>query len=137
MKVTTTPQEFQTASSQLICAYPKSTKITTHYHASTPNKGSLTLKTYDPVSGSVIKFSTSKIADVGRLITALHKLARETVGASELVEEAEKMEVDTPAEAVPAAAAADPTATPAPAAKAPAQQTQQAPKKKGGKGKKK
>jgi CRISPR/Cas system-associated protein Cas5 (RAMP superfamily) len=116
---------------------PPQTKITTHYHASIPNKGSLTLKTYDPVSGSVIKFSTSKIADVGRLITALHKLARETVGAPELVEEVEKMEVDTPTENTPVAPAAGSTATPAPAAKAPAQQTQQAPKKKGGKGKKK
>ncbi|KAI5819545.1 signal recognition particle 9 kDa protein-domain-containing protein [Pyronema omphalodes] len=137
MKVTTTPQEFHTASSQLIRAYPKSTKITTHYHASTPNKGSLTLKTYDPVSGCVIKFSTSKIADVGRLITALHKLARETVGAPELVEEAEKMEVDTPAENTPVAPAAVAAATPAPVAKTQTQQTQQAPKKKGGKGKKK
>ncbi|KAF8534553.1 signal recognition particle 9 kDa protein-domain-containing protein, partial [Trichophaea hybrida] len=83
MKLTTTPQEFQTSSLQLLRAYPASTKITITYHAATPGKGTLTLKTYDPVSGAVIKFKTTKIADVGRLIAGLHRLAREQMGAPE------------------------------------------------------
>jgi hypothetical protein len=60
--------------------------VTTIYHASTLGKGSLTLKTYDPVSGAVIKFRTSKIADVGRLVAGLHRLAREQTGAPVPVE---------------------------------------------------
>jgi hypothetical protein len=46
----------------------------------------LTLKTYDPVSGAVIKFRTGKIADVGRLIAGLHRLAREQTGLPPMVE---------------------------------------------------
>jgi hypothetical protein len=56
------------------------TKVTTTYSSNEPGKGQLTLKTYDPVSGAVIKFKTSKIADVGRIIAGLHRLAREQAG---------------------------------------------------------
>ena len=83
MKLTTTPIEFQHHSLNLLRAYPASTRITTTYHSSTAGKGTLTLKTYDPVSGAVIKFSTTKIADVGRLIAGLQRLAREQVGVEE------------------------------------------------------
>jgi len=83
MRVTTSPLDFQHHSAHLLRAYPDSTKITTTYHSSAAGKGVLTLKTYDPVSGVVIKFSTTKVADVGRLVAGLQKLAREQVGVEE------------------------------------------------------
>ncbi|KAI5850893.1 signal recognition particle 9 kDa protein-domain-containing protein [Tricharina praecox] len=119
MKLTATPAEFQTHSVRLLRAYPSSTKVTTTYHSSATGKGALTLKTYDPVSGVVIKFSTTKIADVGRLVAGLQRLAREQIGVLEeeredvVMAEANEKEVATPA------AAAAP-ATPAPATPAPA-----------------
>lgn len=39
-------------------------------------KAFLTLKTYDPESGVVLKFKTDRAADVGRLITGLGRLGR-------------------------------------------------------------
>ncbi|KAA8912995.1 signal recognition particle 9 kDa protein-domain-containing protein [Sphaerosporella brunnea] len=80
MKLTTTPQEFTSHSAQLIRASPGSTKITTTYHANVAGKGSLTLKTYDPVSGAIVKFSTDRVADVGRLVLGLQRLARTQMG---------------------------------------------------------
>ncbi|KAA8910507.1 signal recognition particle 9 kDa protein-domain-containing protein [Sphaerosporella brunnea] len=83
MKLTTTPQEFTSHSAQLIRASPSSTKITTTYHANAAGKGSLTLKTWDPVSGAVVKFSTDRVADVGRLVLGLQRLARTQMGLPE------------------------------------------------------
>jgi len=45
----------------------------------------LTLRTYDPVSGSLIKFKTSKAAVVGRLVAGLNRLAREQANVPEPV----------------------------------------------------
>ena len=83
----------------------RQTKVTTTYHASEAGKGELTLRTYDPVSGAVVKFRTSKIADVGRLVAGLHGLARVQTGAPEAAQEGtfrqrgkkERLSANTPA----------------------------------------
>ena len=36
-------------------------------------QGTLILKTYDPVSGTVLKYRTDRAAEVGRLVAGLHK----------------------------------------------------------------
>ncbi|KAK2062525.1 hypothetical protein LY76DRAFT_589387 [Colletotrichum caudatum] len=41
-----------------------------------PPRGSLVLKTYDPVSGVALKYHTTKAAEVSRLITCLGTLGR-------------------------------------------------------------
>ncbi|KAK6363243.1 hypothetical protein TWF730_000686 [Orbilia blumenaviensis] len=47
-------------------------------------RGRLTLKTYDPISGSIIKLRTDKISDVGRIVTGLHRLGRSMAGLKDL-----------------------------------------------------
>ncbi|KAI5781428.1 signal recognition particle 9 kDa protein-domain-containing protein [Geopyxis carbonaria] len=83
MKLFTTPQDFTTAALALLTAAPTSTKITTSYHASTPGKGLLTLKCFDPVSGAVLKYRTHRVADVGRVMGTLAQLARRQAGVPE------------------------------------------------------
>lgn len=61
------------------------TKVTTTYHAAESGKGKLTVKTYDPVSGAIIKFRTSKIAIVGRMMAGLNRLGRQQANVSEPV----------------------------------------------------
>ncbi|PUU78985.1 signal recognition particle 9 kDa protein-domain-containing protein [Tuber borchii] len=83
MKLTKTPQEFVDESLLLLKARPSTTRITTSYHAAPTGKGKLTLKTYDPVSGALVKFRTSKIAVVGRLVAGLNRLGRQQAGVPE------------------------------------------------------
>ncbi|OBT54544.1 hypothetical protein VE04_05720 [Pseudogymnoascus sp. 24MN13] len=52
----------------------------------------LTLKTYDPASGTTLKYRTDKAAEVGRLVLSLSRLGREMAGLPELKEEDVKME---------------------------------------------
>ncbi|KAF6836028.1 hypothetical protein CPLU01_03933 [Colletotrichum plurivorum] len=61
-----------------------------------PPRGSLEIKTYDPVSGVALKYRTTKAAEVSRLITTLGSLGRTmcTSKAPEAVKD-EPM-VDTP-----------------------------------------
>ncbi|MCJ1228081.1 hypothetical protein MMC12_004742 [Toensbergia leucococca] len=86
-------------STLLLSARPSTTRITTKYtilctpapstvqlsnpqSASTstpgppPSKAYLVLKTYDPVSGTCLKYRTDKAADVGRLVAALGRCGR-------------------------------------------------------------
>ncbi|RPB15984.1 hypothetical protein P167DRAFT_551839 [Morchella conica CCBAS932] len=84
MKITTTPQEFVDESLRLLEARPSAT-ITTTYHAAASGKGKLTIKTYDPASGAVIKFRTCKIAVVGRMIAGLNRLGRQQANVPEPV----------------------------------------------------
>ncbi|KAF3215602.1 hypothetical protein TWF192_006530 [Orbilia oligospora] len=113
MVLVKTPLDFIERSVQLLQAHPATTRITTTYNISpapttpsrrpkpTPSKsttttatqteekpklprGTLTLKTYDPISGSLIKLRTDKIADVGRIVTGLHRLARSMAGLKDL-----------------------------------------------------
>lgn len=50
------------------------------------------MKTYDPVSGTTLKYKTDKAAEVGRLVLSLSRLGREMAGLPELAEEDVKME---------------------------------------------
>ncbi|KAK6516760.1 hypothetical protein TWF506_006649 [Arthrobotrys conoides] len=111
MVLVKTPLDFIDRSVQLLQAHPNTTRITTTYNISpaptTPSRrpkpisskstattqteekpklprGTLTLKTYDPISGSLIKLRTDKIADVGRIVTGLHRLARSMAGLKDL-----------------------------------------------------
>lgn len=57
-----------------------------------PTKAVLVLKTYDPVSGTCLKYRTDKAADVGRLIAALGTCGRVMAALPEKEKEVEKEE---------------------------------------------
>ncbi|KAH0280585.1 hypothetical protein KCU91_g906, partial [Aureobasidium melanogenum] len=140
----TSSEEWLRQSALLLQARPTTTRITTKYHipsadsisskptsttdASTPSEPKqpvalLELKTYDPVSGTTLKYKTDKAAEVGRLIAAMGTLGREMAALPELKQDVAM--VDAPAEG---------TETPVEAAApAPAQQTTAGKKKKKGK----
>ncbi|RVD80707.1 uncharacterized protein DFL_008601 [Arthrobotrys flagrans] len=109
MVLVKTPLDFIDRSIRLLQAHPDTTRITTTYNISpaptTPSRrpkptsslskqpteekpkaprGTLTLKTYDPISGSLVKLRTDKISDVGRIVTGLHRLARSMAGLKDL-----------------------------------------------------
>ncbi|KAK6536470.1 hypothetical protein TWF281_000703 [Arthrobotrys megalospora] len=114
MVLVKTPIDFIERSIQLLQAHPNTTRITTTYNITpaptTPSRrpkpqkpntatttttpageekpklprGTLTLKTYDPISGSLIKLRTDKISDVGRIVTGLHRLGRSMAGLKDL-----------------------------------------------------
>ncbi|KAF2838133.1 hypothetical protein M501DRAFT_856095 [Patellaria atrata CBS 101060] len=48
------------------------------------NPATITLKTWDPLSGACLKYQTNKAAEVGRLISALGKLARTMAALPEI-----------------------------------------------------
>jgi hypothetical protein len=99
----TTSQEWLAQSQALLEARPTTTRITTKYSIKQakirtrpsatatvtpkPPRGSLTLKTYDPVSGATLKYRTTKAAEVSRLVLSLGKLSRPMAGLPELKEE--------------------------------------------------
>ncbi|RPA92754.1 hypothetical protein L873DRAFT_1708509 [Choiromyces venosus 120613-1] len=124
MKLTKTPQEFVDESLLLLKARPSTTRITTSYHAATAGKGKLTLKTYDPVSGALVKFRTSKIAIVGRLVAGLNRLGRQQAGVPEPVV------IETPVLEAPPASG---RSTPIPGQAAPSEAPKSKKKKKKGK----
>ncbi|CAG8973880.1 hypothetical protein HYALB_00003658 [Hymenoscyphus albidus] len=65
-----------------------STPPTTATAPATTATATLTLKTYDPVSGTTLKYRTNKAAEVGRLIQILGRLARPMmVGLGEVKED--------------------------------------------------
>ncbi|KAF2489674.1 hypothetical protein BU16DRAFT_531190 [Lophium mytilinum] len=51
------------------------------------NIATFTLKTYDPDSGTCLKYQTNKAAEVGRLVGSLGKLARVMAALPEVVED--------------------------------------------------
>ncbi|KAG0634343.1 signal recognition particle 9 kDa protein-domain-containing protein [Tuber brumale] len=124
MKLTKTPQEFVDESLLLLNARPSTTRITTSYHAAPTGKGKLTLKTYDPVSGALVKFRTSKIAVVGRLVAGLNRLGRQQAGVSE------PAVIETRVGEAPSASG---TCTPIPGQAAPSEASKSKKKKKKGK----
>ncbi|KAK0125442.1 hypothetical protein ONS95_000544 [Cadophora gregata] len=118
-----TAQQWLTQSSLLLKARPATTRITSKYTISLPSstsstqipttasaskptpdqpaaRATLTLKTYDPQSGTTLKYSTNKGAEVSRLIQILGRLARGMAGLEEKEEEEVKEEKD---EGVPVA----------------------------------
>ncbi|KAH0345988.1 hypothetical protein KCU81_g4013, partial [Aureobasidium melanogenum] len=141
----TSSEEWQRQSALLLQARPTTTRITTKYHipsadsistkpasttdaSTTPSEPKqpialLELKTYDPVSGTTLKYKTDKAAEVGRLIAAMGTLGREMAALPELKQDVAM--VDAPAEG---------TETPVEAAApAPTQQSTAGKKKKKGK----
>ncbi|THY00976.1 hypothetical protein D6D01_10391 [Aureobasidium pullulans] len=142
----TSSEEWQKQSALLLQARPNTTRITTKYHipsassistkptttttdASTTTESKqpiayLELKTYDPISGTTLKYKTDKAAEVGRLVAAMGTLGREMAALPEMKQDITMTDADeTPA----VEAAATPAAT--------AQQQQQ--QSTGGKKKKK
>ncbi|KAK7990841.1 hypothetical protein PG990_015121 [Apiospora arundinis] len=113
-------EEWLRESQLLLEARPTTTRITTKYAikvpkvrkpktgadnddtpttpAAKPARGSLTLKTYDPISGVTLKYKTTKAAEVSRLILCLGKLSRPMAGLPELKEE---IMADAPEEGTP------------------------------------
>ncbi|KAK1659395.1 signal recognition particle 9 kDa protein-domain-containing protein [Colletotrichum godetiae] len=94
-----TSQEWLEQSSLLLQARPTTTRITTKYSIKAvkprktktddasaaedapmtdakPPRGSLVIKTFDPVSGVTLKYRTTKAAEVSRLVTCLGALGR-------------------------------------------------------------
>lgn len=57
-----------------------------------PTKAVLVLKTYDPVSGTCLKYRTDKAADVGRLVAALGSCGRVMAALPEKEKEVEREE---------------------------------------------
>ncbi|KAI4846956.1 hypothetical protein E4T44_04779 [Aureobasidium sp. EXF-8845] len=108
----TSSEEWQRQSALLLQARPNTTRITTKYHipsatsispkpaapasattdATTDAKSTqpialLELKTFDPVSGTTLKYRTDKAAEVGRLIAAMGSLGREMAALPEVKED--------------------------------------------------
>lgn len=66
-----------------------STETTAASTESTPLvRATLILKTYDPISGVTLKYTTNKVAEVSRLIQIVGRLARPMAGLPEVKEEA-------------------------------------------------
>ncbi|PSS12990.1 hypothetical protein M430DRAFT_143510 [Amorphotheca resinae ATCC 22711] len=76
---------------------PASAPSTTPAPASEPIRATLTLKTYDPASGTTLKYSTTKAAEVSRLIQILGRLGRPMAGLPEVKEDIAMVDA-TPAE---------------------------------------
>ncbi|QIW94843.1 hypothetical protein AMS68_000361 [Peltaster fructicola] len=132
-----TLEEWQKQSMLLLQARPESARVTTKYNipnltsakyqrkergnkdetdksGDTPRvpRATITLKTYDPVSGTTLKFKTDRAADVGRTIAGLGSLGRHMAGLPPKAEVKEA--VDEPMESVNTTNTADnkPTAQP-------------------------
>ncbi|THW19110.1 hypothetical protein D6D24_03011 [Aureobasidium pullulans] len=109
----TSSEEWQKQSALLLQARPNTTRITTKYHipsassistkptttttttdasTTTPTESKLAqqpiayleLKTYDPISGTTLKYKTDKAAEVGRLVAAMGSLGREMAALPEV-----------------------------------------------------
>ncbi|KAK4217377.1 signal recognition particle 9 kDa protein-domain-containing protein [Rhypophila decipiens] len=139
----TKSEDWLKQSSLLIEARPATTKVTTTYTVKPPRKedseddektkptttttttpkksyGHLILKTYDPASGTCLKYRTSKAAEVSRLIQMLGTLGKKMAGVPEEDIKDEVMADAPPAAAAVAveAAAGSGASTPAPGASA-------------------
>ncbi|THY19539.1 hypothetical protein D6D00_07672 [Aureobasidium pullulans] len=137
MPYITSSEEWQKQSALLLQARPDTTRITTKYHipsassistkptttttdasTTTPTESKLAqqpiayleLKTYDPISGTTLKYKTDKAAEVGRLVAAMKSLGREMAALPEIKQDITMTDADeTPvveAAATPATATA-------------------------------
>ncbi|EKD20443.1 WD repeat protein [Drepanopeziza brunnea f. sp. 'multigermtubi' MB_m1] len=150
-----TAQSWLTESTLLLEARPSTTRITSKYTisplpstsptttSSKPNKtrrpadplaprATLTLKTFDPVSGTTLKYETNKAAEVSRLVQILGRLARPMAGLEMKREEEEAVIKEEGEEVKEGGGGAVVVAA---AAKGGAQQQQQQQQQGGGKGK--
>lgn len=108
-------------------ATPSSSEATTQQQK--PPRGTLVIKTFDPVSGATLKYKTTKAAEVNRLVLCLGRLGGHMAGVPP---PQENLDLADPA----TAGAADEVMADAPPAAAAAEKTA-APTTGGGKGKKK
>ncbi|KAL6862065.1 signal recognition particle 9 kDa domain-containing protein [Trichoderma novae-zelandiae] len=97
---TTTDQDSTNAPDTATTTTSTSTPATTtptsaaNANATKPPRGSLVLKTYDPVSGVTLKYRTTKAAEVTRLMgAAMGRLGRAMAGVQDVAEE-EMRDVD-------------------------------------------
>ncbi|KAH6661089.1 signal recognition particle 9 kDa protein-domain-containing protein [Truncatella angustata] len=156
-----TADEWLRQSQLLLQARPSTTRITTAYSikpapphrkkaaakeegapAATPSepkppRGRLVLKTFDPKTGTTLKYKTTKAAEVSRLITSLGKLGRPMAGLPELKEDPVVSEAPESGTGTPAAEKVEPVAAKAGAGAGAPPQAQQGGGGAGGKGKKK
>ncbi|BFZ59559.1 hypothetical protein YB2330_000570 [Saitoella coloradoensis] len=135
---TLTLPEYIERSTLLLKARPRTTRITTTYHASVKgNDAHFTTKTFDPVSGTCIKYTTDRAAEVGRIMSALGSLGRYMVssGAQSREDEDVVME-DAPVEQAEVVPPASSSSAPGTGTATPVQATTEAkPKGKKKKGK--
>jgi hypothetical protein len=94
-------------------------------------RANLTLKTFDPVSGVTLKYTTTKAQEVGRLIASLGRLGRHMSGLPEVKEDIVMAEDSTIASGAPVEGVSNTGGIAAPAVKT------EAPTPTGGKKKKK
>lgn len=57
--------------------------MTTKYRKLSDTQAFITAKTYDPVSGAIVKFKTDKTVDLGRLMVGSGKLSGMLAGAKQ------------------------------------------------------
>lgn len=106
--------EWLRQSQLLLEARPTTTRVTTRYSIRTadkkkskkgdaattteakPPRGRLVLKTYDPTSGTTLKYKTSKAAEVSRLVLSLGKLGRPMAGLPALKDDGVVPALDAP-----------------------------------------
>ncbi|KAH0490178.1 hypothetical protein TgHK011_001658 [Trichoderma gracile] len=84
-----TPTSTTTTTDQTTTDAPETTTTSTSTPAAArPPRGSLVLKTYDPVGGVTLKYRTTKAAEVTRLMgAAMGRLGRAMAGVQDVVEE--------------------------------------------------
>ncbi|KAK9369651.1 signal recognition particle 9 kDa protein-domain-containing protein [Lipomyces kononenkoae] len=70
-------------SALLLQARPTTTKLTYSYNTNKKNqRGTLVVKTFDPVSGACFRFRTRKVNDLNRILRALGGMAGVMAGTS-------------------------------------------------------
>ncbi|KAK9479969.1 signal recognition particle 9 kDa protein-domain-containing protein [Lipomyces japonicus] len=81
MPRTSSATVFIEQSGRLLQARPTTAKITYSYNVNAKTqRGTLSLKTYDPVSGACFRFRTMKINDLNRILRAVSNLAEVQAG---------------------------------------------------------
>ncbi|KAJ8103947.1 signal recognition particle 9 kDa protein-domain-containing protein [Lipomyces tetrasporus] len=83
MPSTSSATVFIHQSTLLLQARPTTTKLTYTYNTNKKNKrGTLAVKTFDPVSGACFRFRTRKVNDLNRILRALAGMSGVMAGTS-------------------------------------------------------
>ncbi|KAK9318702.1 signal recognition particle 9 kDa protein-domain-containing protein [Lipomyces orientalis] len=83
MPSTSSATVFIHQSTLLLQARPTTTKLTYTYNTNKKNKrGTLAVKTFDPVSGACFRLRTRKVNDLNRILRALAGMAGVMAGTS-------------------------------------------------------
>ncbi|KAF2809039.1 uncharacterized protein BDZ99DRAFT_444994 [Mytilinidion resinicola] len=86
-KVSKSRKKAATLTASEPAAAPASDDVSATPTPTRANIATFTLKTYDPASGTCLKYQTNKAAEVGRLVGSLGKLARVMAALPEVVED--------------------------------------------------